>query len=103
MPVETESLIVDADMSAFGFHEEAWQASDRRAPPPDPSTLSDRALYTVLRYRERDLPTETREALRHECRRRGIVPSRFERVLAIALMASLAISGLVLGWVLFSS
>lgn len=102
MIASPESLIVDADMSALWFHEAAWEASDRHAPPPDASTLSDRALYTVLRYPERDLPSESRDALQEECRRRGIVTSGLERWLGVGLMAVVAISGLVISWLLLA-
>jgi hypothetical protein len=97
-----ESLIVDADMTALGFHEAAWEARDQHGPPPDASALSDRALYTVLRYPEPDLPSEAREALRDECRRRGIMTSAIEAALGVALLAFLAIAGLVIGWLLFA-
>ena len=100
MTASPESLIIDADMTALSFHEAAWEASDRHAPPPDASTLSDRALYTVLRYPERDLPSETREALHVECRRRGIVTSVVERLLGVGLLALVAVAGLVIGWLL---
>jgi hypothetical protein len=93
---------VRADMSAFEFHEAAWEASFREAPPPDPSTLSDRALYVVMRYEDRDLPSAAHEALEAECRRRGILLDVFERLIGMALMAIVAISGLAIGWVLFA-
>jgi hypothetical protein len=102
MASSAESVIVLADMSAFEFHEAAWGASEREAPPPDPSTLSDRALYIVMRYEDRDLPSEAVEVLEAECRRRGLLVDVFERLIGMALMAIVAISGLAIGWVLFA-
>ena len=84
-------MIVRADMSAFEFHEAAWEAREGRIPPPDPSGLSDRALYVVMRYEERDLPSDSVRALEAECRRRGLLPDAFDRSLGFALIAIIAI------------
>jgi hypothetical protein len=97
-----DAAIVRADMSAFEFHEAAWEASLREAPLPDPSTLSDRALYVVMRYEDRDLPSAAHEVLEAECRRRGILLDVFERLIGMAMMANNAISGLAIGWMLFA-
>ncbi|MGH2679292.1 MAG: hypothetical protein ACRDG8_02230 [Actinomycetota bacterium] len=102
MTNNAETVLVHADMSAFDFHEAAWEALERHAPPPDPTTLSDRALYVVMRYEERDLPSEALDALEDECRRRGIISTLVERLLAVGLMALLAISGVVIAWMLFA-
>ena len=102
MSRNADATIVGADMSAFEFHEAAWEASLREAPPPDPSTLSDRALYVVMRYEDRDLPSEAVEVLEAECRRRGLLVDVIERLIGMALMAVVAISGLAIGWVLFA-
>jgi hypothetical protein len=103
MARNAESVIVRADMSALEYHEAAWVASDREAAPPDPATLSDRALYVVLRYEAQDLlPSEAQEAVDAECRRRGLVPDTVDRLIAITFMAVLGLSGLVIGWILFS-
>jgi hypothetical protein len=102
MAGNAESVIVEADMSAFEFHEAAWDACQREEPPPDPSALSDRALYVVSRYEDRDLPAETQQVLEAEYRRRGFLPDVVERMLGMAMMAVLAISWLVIGWVLFA-
>jgi hypothetical protein len=102
MSTSTESLIVRADMSAFEFHEAAWEASLKEAPPPDPSVLSDQALYVVMRYEERDLPSDALAALEAECRRRGILVDVVERLVGFGLMAILAISGLAICWMLFA-
>jgi hypothetical protein len=101
MSRNSDSVIVRADMSAFEFHEAAWEASFREEPPPDPSTLSDRALYVMMRYEDRDLPFDALEVLEAECRRRGILIDVFERLVGFGLMAVLAISGLAIGWMLF--
>jgi hypothetical protein len=102
MASSAESVIVRADMSAFEFHEAAWDASQREAPPPDPCTLSDRALYIVMRYEERDLPSAAVEALEAECRRRGILIDVVERLIGFGLMAIVALSGIFIGWMLFA-
>lgn len=102
MAGNAESVIVQADMSAFEFHEAAWEACFREAPPPDPSVLSDRALYVVMRYEDRDLPSDTNEALEQEYKRRGLVPDVIERLLGLGLMAVLAITWFVIGWILFA-
>ena len=102
MSENADSVIVGADMSAFEFHEAAWEASLREAPPPDPSILSDRALYVVMRYKDRDLPSAAYKVLEAECRRRGILLDVVERLIGLAMMAVIAISGLVIGWMLFA-
>lgn len=102
MATNAESVIVRADMSAFEFHEAAWDACHREAPPPDPSSLSDRALYVVMRFEDQDLPSDAHVALEAEYRRRGLVPDVIERVLGLGLMAILVISGFVIGWTLFA-
>jgi len=102
MSRNADAAIVRADMSAFEFHEAAWEASLREAPPPDPSILSDRALYVVMRYEDRDLPSAAHRVLEAECRRRGILLDVFERLIGMALMAIVAISGLAIGWMLFA-
>lgn len=97
-----ESLIVRADMSAFDFREAAWEAREGKAPPPDPSALSDRALYVVMRYEDRDLPSDSLRALETECRRRGLLRGGWDRVLGLGLLAVVAISGFVVAWMLFA-
>jgi hypothetical protein len=95
-----ESLIVRADMSAFEFREAAWEAC-AEGTRPDPSTLSDRALYVVMQYEDRDLPSAAREALKAECRHRGLFPDPVDRLLGLGVIAFIAISGLAIGWMLF--
>jgi hypothetical protein len=102
MAKNAEALIVRADMSAFEFHEAAWDACHKEAPPPDPSSLSDRALYVIMRFEDRDLPSDAHVALEAEYRRRGLVPDVIERLLGLGLMVVLAISGSVIGWTLFA-
>jgi hypothetical protein len=101
MAKSAESLIVRADMSAFEFHEAAWEAC-QEGRRPDPAILSDRALYVVMQYEDRDLPSAAREALEAECRYRGLVPDPVDRVLGLAFIAFIAISGFAIGWMLFS-
>lgn len=100
MSKREESLIVRADMSAFEFHEAAWEACERGT-QPDPATLSDRALYVVMRYEDQDLPSDAREALEAECRHRGLVPDPVERLLGLGIIAFIAISGFAIGLMLF--
>ena len=101
MTERAESVIVRADMSAFEFHEAAWEAREGGT-QPDPAALSDRALYVVMRYEDRDLPSDAREALEAECRHRCLVPDPVDRLLGLAFMAFIAISGSAIGWLLFS-
>jgi hypothetical protein len=100
---DAESMIVRADMSALEFHEAAWEAREGRIPPPDPASLSDRALYVVMGFQERDLPSDSLHALEAECRRRALLPDAFDRSLGLGLIALVAISGFVIGWMLFAS
>jgi len=100
MSKREESLIVRADVSAFEFHEAAWEACEGGT-QPDPATLSDRALYVVMRYEDQDLPSDAREALEAECRHRGLVPDRVERLLGLGVIAFIAISGFAIGLMLF--
>jgi hypothetical protein len=102
MARNAESMIVRADMSAFEFHEAAWEANQEGTTQPDPATLSDRTLYVVMRYEERDLPFDSVRALEKECRRRGLLPDAFDRLLGFGLIAVVAISGFVIGWILFA-
>jgi hypothetical protein len=98
--VEAESLIVAADMAALRFHEAAWAATERDADPPDPTSLSDRALYSILGYDERDLPGSMRDAIREEGRRRGMIVDGLERLFAVMLVAGLSAIWFVVGWLL---
>jgi hypothetical protein len=98
-----ESLIVRADMSAFEFHQAAWEACEGGTTQPDPATLSDRALYVVMKYEDRDLPSDARQALEVECRHRGLFPDRVDRLVGLGLMAFVALSGSAIGWMLFAS
>ena len=101
MAQRAESLIVRADMSAFEFSEAAWEACEDGT-RPDPAILSDRALYVVMQYEDRDLPSAAREALKEECRHRGLLPDPVDRVLGLAFIAFITISGFAIGWMLFS-
>ena len=100
MAKRAESLIVRADMSAFEFREAAWRAHDSGT-RPDPAGLSDRALYAVMKYEDRDLPSDAREALETECRHRCLSPDPVDRLFGLAFLAFIAISGSVIGWILF--
>lgn len=101
MAKRAESLIVRADMSAFEFHEAAWEACEGGT-RPNPATLSDRALYVVMKYEDRDLPSDARDALEAECRHRGLLLDPVDRLLGLAFIAFIAISGCAIGWMLFS-
>ena len=100
--VDVESLIVDADMAALRFHEAAWAATEDDEGPPDPTSLSDRALYSVLSYDDRDLPRSARDAIRDEGRRRGLIVDSLERLFAVMLLAGLSAIWFVIGWFLLA-
>lgn len=103
MAGNAESLIVRADMSAFEFQQAAWAACEEGATQPDPATLSDRALYVVMKYEDRDLPSDAREALEVECRHRGLFPDPVDRLLGLGFIAFVALSGSAAGWMLFAT
>ena len=105
MAANTESVIVEADMTAFEFFEAAWRAEDRDEGPPDPADLSDRALHVVLSYpvEELPLPTAATQAVELEGRRRGLLLSHaLERPIALAAMAVLSLVAIVVAWLLLS-
>ena len=95
-----ESVIVNDSMSALEYHEAAWAAHDVEAGPPDPSGLSDRALVAVLRYGSRDMPEEALRAVGAERRRRLGPWQLVDVALGFAVLAMLAVSGIVIGWYL---
>jgi hypothetical protein len=97
-----EASIIDADMLALVYREDAWVASERRAPPPDPTRLSDRALWSVLRYDEGDLPRQARQAIANEYRRRRLMAAGFGRFFAVVVLAGLSLFWLVVAWVVFA-
>ncbi len=95
-----ESVIVRASMSALEYREAAWRAHGGDAPPPEPSPLSDRALYTIMGYGESDLPPAAQGALEAECQRRGLSAGFTDRLMTLAVLAVLGLGGIVIGWVL---
>ena len=101
---DTRSNIVRADMSAFEFSEAAWAAGDRDLDRgrrmPDPSELSDRALSIVMRYHDRDLPSESHAAVEAEWRRRVLSPRAIRDTIGLALMALVAGGGIVIAWMI---
>jgi hypothetical protein len=105
MAVNAESVIVEADMTAFEFFEASWRAEDHRADPPDPADLSDRALHVVMAYPadELPLPTAATQAVELERRRRGLLLSHaLERPIALTAMAILSLVAIVVAWLLLS-
>lgn len=95
-----DSVMVRDDMSALEYHEAAWAAHDLETAPPDPSDLSDRALTAILRYETSDIPAEALHAVKAERLRRTRPWGFAEIVLGFAIIATLAVSGLVIGWFL---
>ncbi len=95
-----ESVIVRASMRALEYREEAWEAHDRHVAPPDPSLLSDRALYAVSQYDGPDLPTGTHEALEAECKRRGLAHDRSNQITVLVMLALMGLGGALIWWVL---
>jgi hypothetical protein len=97
-----ESVIVRASMTALEYRESAWRAHRGHAPPPEPSPLSDRALYAIMAYEERDLPPAAQSALEAECQRRGLLAGFVDRLITVAVLALLGLVGIVIGWVLLN-
>lgn len=95
-----ESVTVRASVSALEYREAAWRAHGGHAPPPEPSPLSDRALYAIMEYGESDLPPAAHGALEAECQRRGLSASFNDRLITFAVLAVLGLGGIVIGWVL---
>lgn len=100
MSGNTDSVIVRASMSALEYNEAAWQAHDLETAPPDPSGLSDHALRAILSYEMSDIPAEALKAVRTERRRRDRPWKAVEDVLGLAVLAMLAISGIIIAWFL---
>jgi hypothetical protein len=97
-----ESVIVRASMTALEYRESAWRAHRGHAPPPQPSPLSDRALYAIMAYEDRDLPPAAHGALEAECQRRGLSASFIDRLITFAVLALPGLVGIVIGWVLLN-
>jgi len=97
-----ESVIVRDSMSALEYHEAAWAAHDVEGEPPDPSGLSARALRAILSYEMSDLPTEALRVVKAERRRRERPWKLVDVALGFAVIAMLAMSGVVIGWFLLA-
>lgn len=95
-----ESVMVRDSMSALEYHEAAWAAHDLETAPPDPSDLSDRALTAVLRYETSDMPAEALRAVKAERLRRTRPWGIAEVIFGLAMIATLVVSGIVIGWFL---
>jgi hypothetical protein len=98
-----ESVIVRASVTALEYRESAWRAHRGDAPPPEPSPLSDRALYAIMAYEDRELPPAAHSALQAECQRRGLSASFFDRLITFAVLALPGLVGIVIGWVLLNA
>ena len=94
------SVMVRDSMSALEYHEAAWAAHDLETPPPDPSDLSDRALVAILRYEMDDMPPEALRVVKEERKRRTRPWGLADIALGFAVLAALAISGVIIGWFL---
>jgi hypothetical protein len=103
-----ESVDAGALMGATRYHKAAWNAFERDAPPPDPSSLSDRILIAMmqamLQYETPGLllPADANAAVESEWRRRGLSPEPADRVLATVVLALAGVSGTVIGWALLT-
>ena len=97
-----ESVIVSDSVSALEYREAAWAAHEREAMPPDPSDLSDRALTAILHYELSDVPAEARRAVSAELRHRQRPWKLVDIVMGFAVLAMLAVSGIVVGWFLLA-
>lgn len=86
---------VEASVSAFEFHEAAWRADEGGRLEPDVSALSDAALFAVMHYPQTDLPPSVTMAVEAEATRRGLIASLTDRWLPWAMLAMLAIAGVV--------
>ena len=108
MSKNAESLDAGSVLSATRYHEAAWIAFERRAAPPDPSSLSDDALTAMvgamMQYETPSLllPVDANVAVEREWRRRGLSPDHADRLLATAVLALTGSTGTVIGWVLLS-
>ena len=108
MSSNAESIDAGAVMSATRYHESAWIAFERRATPPDPSSLSDHALIAMVEAMKQYetpsllLPVEANVAVEKEWRRRGLCPERADGFLATAVLALTGTTGIVIGWVLLA-
>lgn len=109
MSSNAESIDAGAVGSATRYHEAAWLAFERGAAPPDPSSLSDRALIAMVRammqYETPSLllPIHANVVVEQEWRRRGLAPGSVDRLIAAAMLAIAAIGGTVVGWVVLMS
>jgi hypothetical protein len=109
MSKNAESVDAGAVSSATRYHEAAWIAFERRAAPPDPSSLSDHALIAMvqamMQYETPSLllPVEANVAVEKEWRRRGLSPEYADRLLATAVLALTGVTGTVIGWVLLAN
>ena len=106
MAPEDQSVVVRADLSAFEFREAAWAAADGadevRCRDSDPSMLSDRTLAIVMRYRDRDLPSEAHIAVEEEWRRRSGMQRELALWIGAVVLAMVGAGGLVAMWTLFA-
>jgi hypothetical protein len=108
MSENAESVDAGAILSATRYHEAAWIAFERRAAPPDPSSLSDHALSAMVQAMKQYetpsllLPVEANVAVEKEWRRRGLSPEHADRLLAAAVLALTGVTGTVIGWALLA-
>jgi hypothetical protein len=109
MSRNAESVDAGALMGATRYHKAAWHAFERDAPPPDPSSLSDRALIAMmqamLQYETPGLllPADASAAVESEWRRRGLSAEPADRVVATVVLALAGVSGTLIGWSLLTT
>ena len=106
---KAESVDAGAVMSATRYQHAAWIAFDLGSGPPDPSSLTDRALTAIvlamMQYETPSLllPVDANVAVESEWRRRGLSPEPTDRAVATAVLALAALSGAVIGWALLAA
>jgi hypothetical protein len=109
MSNNAKAVDAGAVMSATRYQDAAWIAFDLGSGPPDPSSLPDRALTAIVlamvQYETPSLllPVDADLAVEREWRRRGLSPEPTDRIVASAVLALAAVSGVVIGWALLAA
>jgi hypothetical protein len=99
MSAHSEGLSTREHMSIGEYQAASWEAYDQHADPPDATRLSDESLHAFLLYEGPDLllPSAAREAVETETRRRGGSSVVVDQVSGLVMLASLSVTGVVIG------
>jgi hypothetical protein len=99
MNANAKALSTRERMSSSDFQVASWEAHDRQAAPPDPTTLSDQTLHTFLHYEAPNLllPSTARKAVEAESIRRGASSTVADDVTALVMLTGLSVSGVIIG------